>query len=273
MVGIRMTRILAFLAVVSLAASGFGAIIVDAGILKYTAPADLDAVIDPAGMADVEKSFGYGAGAGDLDALNAFRALTGLQVMGFNTGTNTYISNITGLSANFDGTNTVDFDINANNYEYGTRTSGSRQAFSGTSIYNALQTTETQPLNAWLDMPTITDTSGSVGLRALGFCVHGRDNIASGPGQAIFSLSDGSTAAVDYPSFGGAAPALRRIFVGYVAPDGLFINGVRATRPGGGNSYLTLDDMSFVMDVPEPATMVLLGIGGLGVLIRRRRRA
>lgn len=43
-------------------------------------------------------------------------------------------------------------------------------------------------------------------------------------------------------------------------------------RTGGAITYVDLDNINVLIDVPEPGTMTLLALGGLGAIVRRRRR-
>ncbi len=75
-----MVRLLPVAVVLCLSTFAFGAVGYDAGTftLTYGDPSDLDSVVDPAGMSDVQESFGI--------QLAAWNALTP-QVIGFNTAT------------------------------------------------------------------------------------------------------------------------------------------------------------------------------------------
>ena len=214
--------------------------------LTYGDPSDLDSAVDPQGvLADVEQSFGI--------QLADFNALTP-QVVGFNSCTGD--QGATGkpliLVAYYTAAETVTSTF-PTQYNYGGFLSYSRRAFSGTEDFHMLGTVETQPDNCWFEADVAVSEAGK-GVTAFGLCVHGREMDPAGPngpGQAIFSLSDGSTEAVDYPAFGGAA-VLQRIFIGYQAPAGLGIGSVRCTRPRAGNSYLAVDDLSFLVDEALP---------------------
>jgi hypothetical protein len=61
-----------------------------------------------------------------------------------------------------------------------------------------------------------------------------------------------------------------------VTPNVTGANGEALTlsfgQTGGNGEYLALDNLTFdQVAVPEPSSMALLGLGGLGVLLRRRR--
>jgi hypothetical protein len=243
-------------------ASSFGAVSYDAPTftLTYGAPSDLDSVIDPPGLSDVVAEYGM--------TKTAFQALNP-QVVGFNNAPASGTDTPKTLVAQYSLANTVTFNFAAN-YNWGGITSHNRTAFSGIAANDCLSTVETQPLNAWFDA-TIVATGGQ-GVSALAFCAQpGQDEGRyNGPGQAIFTLSDASTVAIDYPKTGGGEVGVPiNMFIGYQAPAGLTITAVRCTRPGAGNSYVAFDDLSFVM-TPEPVTLALLALGGLAALRRRQ---
>jgi hypothetical protein len=50
------------------------------------------------------------------------------------------------------------------------------------------------------------------------------------------------------------------------------VNQIKFTSDGVNNNYYMLDDVQVTYEVPEPATMALLAVGGLGLLRRRRER-
>lgn len=50
------------------------------------------------------------------------------------------------------------------------------------------------------------------------------------------------------------------------------VNQIKFTSDGFNNNYYMLDDVQVTYEVPEPATMALLAVGGLGLLRRRRER-
>lgn len=242
--------------------ASLAAVSYDAGTLTltYNDPADLDAVIDPIGLADVQREDGMTKGA--FQALNP-------QVIGFNTypaGQPTV--NLGKVVAKYNAADTVTFTFPAVMYEWPGRTSSGRKAFSGTldNHYFSGRESFVGATSSWFDATISTGTGP--GVTALGMCVHGRDNLPTSASQALFSLSDGSQATVNIPEF-GQGKAVMTIFVGYQAPAGLTINQVQVLRLGGGTSYLGIDDLAFVV-TPEPTTLGLLALAGL-VAARRRR--
>lgn len=259
---------LALCAVLCLAAISNGDVVytgtegVGAFTLQYLSPADLGGPldIDPIGvLADVAAE--YGLTKADFRLLNP-------QVVGFNTATGSAVGTPQYLTVNY-GTGTLTFSFAAK-YNWGGMTTGGRNATSGTAGYNDISGVETQPGNSWFST-TISNSNPAEGLAAWGMCVTPRNDNGAGPGQAIFTLSDDTTATIDYPVIGGGGTNPATVWIGYQAPAGTSIMGIRCTRPGGGNSYVAMDDFSFTIGVPEPATMGLLLVGGLMALIRRRR--
>ena len=173
------------------------------------------------------------------------------------------------LVVNYTATETITLTFAAA-YNWGGYATAGRTAFSGTNAWDDLSGVETQPGNSWLAFSVAT-SDASQGLSAFGVCVCGRNNSSasySGPGAAVFTLSDGSEESVSFDKFGGYEE-LQRIFIGYEAPQGKYITAVRYTRPGAGNSFIAFDDFAIAV-TPEPATIGLLIAGGL--LADRRRR-
>lgn len=94
------------------------------------------------------------------------------------------------------------------------------------------------------------------------------------PGQSMVLMVNGATTNVASVSqLNGGFLGSTQLFVPYVSPTGiasLFVIGnVSSFAIGGSN--LAMDNLIASWNVPEPATMSLLALGGL--LIARRRRA
>jgi len=100
-------------------------------------------------------------------------------------------------------------------------------------------------------------------------CGQPAGNFSCAPGNAYFLLSDGSYGIVPYVIFGGNSP--QHVSIAYQAPEGLAIKGVDCIALAQNHcNYLDLDDFGFTV-VPEPATMLLLATGGIGLVLRRKR--
>lgn len=250
--------------VLCVSSASFGAVSLGGNTLTYGSPSDLGTTIDPVGLNDVQQSFGVSKAA--FQAFNP-------QVVEFN---NAPAANqiLRTLVVDNTASGTVTFTFPAAMYNYGSRTSVGRGAFSGSNYGDAISTVPTVSggMNNWFEADIAT--TGGQGVSALGFCAGFRNDQQVFAGQALFTLSDGSTVAIDLPALGidSSHPNdPEYIFLGYQAPAGLTITRVEASRtslPGG--AYASIDDLSFVM-TPEPATLSLLALSGL--LIARRRHA
>jgi hypothetical protein len=203
--------------------------------LTYSSPSDLSTTIDPPGLYDVQAS--YGVTKADFQALSP-------QVVGFN-GAPAPGTPLNALVANYSTSGTVTFTF-ATSYNYGSYTSYGRGGFSGSVYQDAISTAPNtvDGITNWFDA-TITTTDGQ-GVRALGLCATFRNDQAVDAGQAVFTLSDGTTAAVNLPALGGANT--RHVFIGYQAPAGKTITRVQASRTSTvGGAWVSVDDLSFVM--------------------------
>lgn len=231
-------------------AMSFGAINWDAtsGILTYTSASDLGTGtnIDPPGLNDATVEFGVGKAA--FQALNP-------QVVGFNPpgGAPAASQVLKQLVVSNTASGTVTFTFPAIMYNYGSRTSVGRGAFSGSILDDAISTVPNQAADGKWDCfdATITTTGGQ-GVQALGFCQAYRNdqevwNLDHSGGTAVFTLSDGSTATVILAALGGPTNP-EYVFIGYKAPTGLTITRVQVGRTDqAGGGYTAIDDLSFVM--------------------------
>ncbi|MEX2607047.1 MAG: PEP-CTERM sorting domain-containing protein [Kiritimatiellia bacterium] len=110
---------------------------------------------------------------------------------------------------------------------------------------------------------------------AFGFTVLSRTTSGGLPrlGTLTVTYSDLSTASSDF-SYAGAA-GTNDTFVGYSAPSGLGISSFtldlnRDYTPASGDSFTSIDDFGFVT-IPEPSSILLLGLGLASALFLRRR--
>ena len=134
---------------------------------------------------------------------------------------------------------------------------------------------------AALDTIGATPISGSIYLRSngtnvhafnfssplseVGFTVLGRSAARSVTATVTYDdNSTGSIGAVAIPATGTATDT----FFGFAAPTGRTIKSLRVDP--GPSDFIVIDDLGFVA-VPEPTSLALAGIAGLGLLTRRRR--
>ncbi len=239
-------------------ASSFGTVTLVGDTLTYGDPSDLDTAIDPAGLNEVATSYGV--------AKASFQALSP-QVVAFN-GAPAASQILRTLVVYYNPTSTVTFTFPADLYNYGSRTSVGRGAFSGSSLLHAISTVPTlsDGLYDWFDA-SITSTGGQ-GVQSLGLCAAFRNEQEVSAGQIVFTLSDATTESIALPTLGNVGNP-EYVFIGYQAPAGKTITRVEGSRtqfPGGG--YVSVDDLSIVM-TPEPMTLTLLALACLPALRRR----
>ncbi len=231
-------------AVLCLCTTSLATITFSNNTLTYGSPGDLGTTIDPSGLNDVAQS--YGLTKASFQALNP-------QVVAFN-GAPAPTQTLRTLVAYYSASGTVTFTFPSAMYNYGSMTSVGRGAFSGSSLQDAISTVPSTPdsLNDWFDA-TITTTGGQ-GVQSLGFCVGFRNDQAVPAGQALFTLSDSTTAFVTLPALGGAGNP-EYVFIGYTAPTGKTITRVQASRASTvGGAWVSVDDLSFVMTPPSDTT-------------------
>ncbi|MCP5535210.1 MAG: PEP-CTERM sorting domain-containing protein [Akkermansiaceae bacterium] len=90
------------------------------------------------------------------------------------------------------------------------------------------------------------------------------------------TATDGYNATANF-SGGGSATGTSvgnngQTFIGFVAPSGESITSVSFTKSSGLSGYGGGDDIAFAtVAVPEPSSTALLGLGGLALILRRRK--
>jgi hypothetical protein len=94
--------------------------------------------------------------------------------------------------------------------------------------------------------------------------------------NALAELSVGNTAGIQALDPSGAEAFFGETGIGFVnpaagAPGNNIFSNISTPLPTG-NPILSLNTPVYLLPVPEPATMALAGLGGLGLLLFRRRR-
>ena len=100
-----------------------------------------------------------------------------------------------------------------------------------------------------------------------GAFVDGLDMTANFSGGGSASLNSDAAEAV-HPT--GALGDWDTWF-GFEAPTGETITSVNITKQGLNNNWIAVDDVSYIVAVPEPSSTALLGLGGLALILRRRK--
>lgn len=109
------------------------------------------------------------------------------------------------------------------------------------------------------------------GVSQFGITMLSRDN-RSWTGNVVVTFSDNSTQTVSALTVAQSPTGLSTTdtFVGFQAPQGLFINSVVFDHTSGADYTLHFDDLGIVA-IPEPGTLALLGIALAALAVFRRR--
>jgi hypothetical protein len=198
------------------------------------------------------------------------------MIMDFGSGTVMYFPGLVGVSGNNDGTmysvsadgNTI-FG-NSPTVAAGTTVTGYKATFSGTGL-----STVQLSLNA---LPQLPSTAGSVtlqvpyGTTADGRYASGMDYVGS-EHAALWDTSDSNPAnwtVIDLLAYAQS----RGIGAGWTALSRAYSVGIDATTGDpvvAGVGVYNGKSRAFIMEVPEPSALALLGLGMFGLLAFRRR--
>lgn len=121
----------------------------------------------------------------------------------------------------------------------------------------------------------ITNGAFIEAVTSVGFTVLGRSSGVSTTVAATATFSDLSTAVLGPVSFTSDGTfATQDTFYGFSAPAGQSIDNVLIQYIGSGDVRRGIDDFGFTTTaVPEPGSFAMLIVGGLSLLVMRRRRA
>lgn len=214
---------------------------------------------------------------------------TGLGVVNFNTRSVGMEVQVNKIVQYYDAADTkrVEFTVvqglgaYEEGYNYSGFSSGGREAISGTSINNIMGTmagnsgTNTGVASNLCAFDVDVVGSSSEYVRYIGGVLIGKTASALFAYPTMNVTYENMTTEVQQSAsmkynawLGGMSGANNALFYGYRAPENCEI--VRVSFDCVAANYGAFDDLTFAI-APEPGTMVLLGIGGLGLLIRRKR--
>lgn len=150
------------------------------------------------------------------------------------------------------------------------QTSANISQISGNNFF--LASTSTNPNSITFTFGTITGGDTGEFVTRAGFTVLGRISGNSTNVSATATFSDSTTATLGPVAFtSDSTAATQDTFYGFSAPTGESISSITITNSGSADTRRGIDDFGFITAIPEPASLALLGLGGLGLLARRRR--
>ena len=231
-------------------------------------------------QADVDAGSAYTRANAQAD-LDALFGAGNAGVVNFDN--DTLAADAPSFSVSFAGgtkTLTVNDDNTSDGFDVDNREPGdSRVAISaigtnfGALAGNAALNGQTEGNDFFLDFDAITGGSASEAVLRAGFTILGRNPDPNRVFTATAYYTDGSTDSLTADTQRLSADDLSSgdTFFGFIAPIGFAIDRIEVINDT--NGFTNLDDLVFVTGdpIPEPASMLLLGLGGFCLTMRRRR--